>query len=220
MSTVVITGSSSGIGLELTRLFLQRGDEVIAVCRKQTDELAATKAHIIDGIDLLQEASYIRLQDLLKGKPIDVLINNAGIFLNETLEEMHFDQISKQFEVNALAPMKVTMALLQNLSAGSKILMTTSRMGSIGDNSGGAYYGYRASKAALNALAVSLSVDLKPQGISVRLVHPGFVKTKMTGFRGEITPLQSAEGYIKLVDSLNIDNSGGFWHVNGEQLPW
>jgi NAD(P)-dependent dehydrogenase (short-subunit alcohol dehydrogenase family) len=112
------------------------------------------------------------------------------------------------------------MAFLNNLSEGSKILMTTSRMGSIGDNSGGAYYGYRASKAALNALAVSLSVDLKQQGISVRLVHPGFVKTKMTGFRGDITPLQSAEGYIKLADGLNLESSGEFWHVNGEELPW
>ncbi|MBE9550162.1 MAG: SDR family oxidoreductase [Proteobacteria bacterium] len=220
MPTILITGASSGIGLELTRLYQQQGDDVIAVCRNLSTDLAATKARVIDEIDFLDNASYAVLQEKLDGVSIDILINNAGIFLNETIAEMPFDQISTQFEVNALAPMKVTMALLKNLRHGSKILMTTSRMGSIGDNTGGAYYGYRASKAALNALAVSLSVDLKEQGISVGLVHPGFVKTKMTGFRGDITPLESAKGYLEVVDKLNINNSGGFWHVNGEVLPW
>lgn len=220
MSTVLITGSSSGIGLELVRLFQQQGSEVIAVCRHSNDDLAATKARVIDGIDFLNDTAYTVLQEKLEGESIDVLINNAGIFLNETIAEMPFNQISTQFEINALAPMKVTMALLKNLKSGSKILMTTSRMGSIGDNTGGAYYGYRASKAALNALAVSLAVDLKDKGISVGLVHPGYVMTKMTGFKGDLTPLQSAQGYISLVDHLNLESSGGFWHVNGEVLPW
>lgn len=220
MATVLITGASSGIGLELTRLFLQRGDEVVAVCRTGNAELAATDATVIEGIDFLHDKSCATLQAALGVKPIDILINNAGVFLNETIDNMPFEQIQTQFEVNALAPIKVTMALLPNLSNGSKILMTTSRMGSIGDNTSGAYYGYRASKAALNALAVSLSIDLKEQGVSVALIHPGFVKTKMTGFMGDISPLQSAEGYLKQVDRLNINNSGSFWHVNGEELPW
>jgi len=220
MLTVLITGASSGIGLELVRLFLQRGDEVIAVCRTAGTDLTATDATVIAGIDFLQNESYSTLQETLGNKPIDILINNAGVFLNETIDKMPFEQMNTQFEVNALAPLKVTMALLANLSTNSKVLMTTSRMGSIGDNTSGAYYGYRASKAALNALAVCLSIDLKEQGISVALIHPGFVKTKMTGFKGDTSPLQSAEGYLKQVDRLNTKNSGSFWHVNGEELPW
>jgi NAD(P)-dependent dehydrogenase (short-subunit alcohol dehydrogenase family) len=220
MSTVAITGASSGIGLEMTKQFLQRGDKVIAICRKNSDDLAATDAKVIEGIDLLNDQSYMVLKQAIGDEVIDILINNAGMFLNETLDDMSFESISTQFEINALAPMKVTQALKANLVKGSKILMTTSRMGSIGDNDSGAYYGYRASKAALNALATSLAIDIKPLGIAVGLVHPGFVITKMTGFRGEITPQQSAEGYIKLVDKLNLKNSGGFWHVNGEELVW
>ncbi len=220
MSTVAITGASSGIGLEMTKQFLQRGDKVIAICRKNCDDLAATDAKVIEGIDLLNDQSYMVLKQAIGDEVIDILINNAGMFLNETLDDMSFESISTQFEINALAPMKVTQALKANLVKGSKILMTTSRMGSIGDNDSGAYYGYRASKAALNALATSLAIDIKPLGIAVGLVHPGFVITKMTGFRGEITPQQSAEGYIKLVDKLNLKNSGGFWHVNGEELVW
>lgn len=220
MATVVITGASSGIGLELTQLFLARGDEVFAVCRKNSDELATTKAHVVDGIDLLIENSYASLQQEMIGTHIDILVNNAGIFLNETLDNMPFEQMTQQFEINALAPMKVTQALKQNLHKGSKIVMTTSRMGSIGDNDSGSYYGYRASKAALNAFTKSLSIDVQDQGIAVGLIHPGFVMTKMTGFRGEITPQQSAQGYLQRIDELNISNSGGFWHVNGERLPW
>ncbi len=220
MSKVVITGASSGIGLELTKLFLQRGDVVYAVCRTSSLDLSETKARVIAGIDLLDENAYQKLKQILKQTKIDILINNAGVFLNETLDDMPFEQLSTQFEINALAPMKVTQALKSNLKKGSKILMTTSRMGSIGDNDSGAYYGYRASKAALNALATSLAIDIKPEGIAVALIHPGFVKTKMTGFRGEITPLQSAQGYLNRIDELNMDNTGSFWHVNGEQLPW
>jgi len=220
MSTVVITGASSGIGLELTKLFLQRGDEVYSVCRENTAELAATKAHVISGIELLKESSYASLQQEMIGTSIDILVNNAGIFLNETLDNMPFEQMTQQFEVNALSPMKVTQALKDNLEKGSKVVMTTSRMGSISDNTSGSYYGYRASKAALNAFTASLAIDLEDEGIAVGLIHPGFVITKMTGFRGEITPLESAQGYIQRIDELCLKNSGGFWHVNGEKIPW
>ncbi len=220
MTTVVITGASSGIGLELTKLFLQRGDEVFAVCRQVTAELSATNAKVIDKIDLMKDQSYANLQQELIGTKIDILVNNAGVFKNETLEEMPFDQITNQFEINALAPLKVTQALKENLDKGSKILMTTSRMGSIGDNDSGAFYGYRGSKAALNAFTKSLAIDLEPLGIAVGLIHPGYVMTKMTGFRGEISPLESAQKYIQRIDQLKMQNSGSFWHINGQILPW
>ena len=220
MANILITGANSGIGLELTRLFIQRGDHVTAVCRQQNAELVASGARIIDGIDFLDTDSIGRLQDQYNEKTVDILINNAGMLQSETIENMSYAQIQTQFEINTLAPLKVTMALLDKLQPGAKILMTTSRMGSISDNSSGAYYGYRASKAALNALAVSLANDLKSRGISVGLVHPGFVKTKMTGFRGDLSPLQSATGFLQIVDQLGSSNSGSFWHVNGEILPW
>jgi len=220
VANILITGANSGIGLELTRLFIQRGDHVTAVCRQQNAELVASGARIIDGIDFLDTDSIGRLQDQYNEKTVDILINNAGMLQSETIENMSYAQIQTQFEINTLAPLKVTMALLDKLQPGAKILMTTSRMGSISDNSSGAYYGYRASKAALNALAVSLANDLKSRGISVGLVHPGFVKTKMTGFRGDLSPLQSATGFLQIVDQLGSSNSGSFWHVNGEILPW
>ncbi|MDH5631093.1 MAG: SDR family oxidoreductase [Gammaproteobacteria bacterium] len=220
MAIIVITGASSGIGLELTRQLSTQGNHIYAICRQATDELKATNASIIDGIDLTEEQSYESIQKALENVSIDVLINNAGILFNESLSNMNFEQIETQMTINAIAPMKVTMALLNHLSSGSKILMTTSRMGSIEDNTSGGYYGYRASKTALNSFTKSLAIDLKNKGISVGLVHPGFVQTKMTGFNGDITVEQSANGYIKLINQLNLDNSGGFWHVNGEVLPW
>jgi len=114
----------------------------------------------------------------------------------------------------------VTHALLPHLKSGSKIANITSRMGSIEDNTSGAYYGYRASKAALNALGKSLAIDLKPKGIAVAQLHPGFVQTRMVGFNGDISPEKAASGLCQRIEELNIENSGGFWHSNGESLPW
>ena len=98
--------------------------------------------------------------------------------------------------------------------------MITSRMGSISDNGSGAYYGYRASKAALNAFSKSLAIDLKPKGVAIALLHPGFVQTRMVGFNGDITPAQAASGLAERIEELTLATSGGFWHSNGEALPW
>ncbi|GAA6135860.1 SDR family oxidoreductase [Oceaniserpentilla sp. 4NH20-0058] len=223
--TVLITGANRGIGLSLAKQYVEQEWEVIAVCRESSDEIEDLADLVISGIDLSQDDamdSVLQVLELAQGPEftLDLLINNAGLFKNESLDSMSFDQIRDQFEVNTLAPLKVTHALIPLFKEGSKVINITSRMGSIEDNTSGAYYGYRASKAALNAFTKSLAVDLKPKGVAVAVVHPGFVQTRMVGFNGDLTPDESAAGIIKRAEELNIENSGGFWHSNGQSLPW
>ncbi|WP_028292896.1 SDR family oxidoreductase [Oceanobacter kriegii] len=223
MPTVLITGANRGIGLELARAYSERGYQVFAACRESSDELDELADATISGIDVTSEESVAALQAIaaqLLDAPLDILINNAGIFKNETLDDMDFDQIREQFEVNALAPLCVTHALLPLMAEGGKVANITSRMGSMEDNGSGSYYGYRASKAALNAIGKSLAVDLKPRGIAVAQLHPGFVQTRMVNFAGDISPQQAASGLIARIDELTLENTGGFWHSNGQQLPW
>ncbi|NTS78172.1 SDR family oxidoreductase [Catenovulum sp. SM1970] len=217
---VVITGANRGIGLAFTRYYLAQGKDVIAVCRRASEELLATTAEVIEDIDVTNEVGVVALAAALDDRKISLLINNAGIFHNETLADMDFTQIQKQIEVNAIAPLKITHALLDNLTTGSKVALITSRMGSISDNGSGHYYGYRMSKAALNAAGKSLAVDLSGQSISVAILHPGFVQTDMVGGAGDVTPEQAVEGLTARISELNSDNSGTFWHANGDVLPW
>jgi NAD(P)-dependent dehydrogenase (short-subunit alcohol dehydrogenase family) len=128
--------------------------------------------------------------------------------------------MEQQYRVNALGPLRVTAALLANLAAGSKVGIITSRMGSIEDNTSGASYGYRMSKAAVNMAGVSLANDLRDRSVAVALLHPGYVMTDMTGGKGLISAEQSASGLIQRMDELDMTTSGGFWHAQGERLPW
>ncbi|NKB37654.1 MAG: SDR family NAD(P)-dependent oxidoreductase [Gammaproteobacteria bacterium] len=221
MSTVVITGANRGIGLEYCKQFLKRGDSVIALCRDSSKELSALGCRIEEGIDVSIDACVTniieRLSDISK---IDVLVNNAGLLTDETIEDLDYDAIRKQFEINTLGPLRVTDALKDKLGAGSKIVMMTSRMGSVTDNTSGSRYGYRISKAALNIASVSLSHDLKSQGVAVAILHPGYVRTEMTGMGGLINPEESVHGLMQVIDALTLENSGTFWHSNGEVLPW
>jgi NAD(P)-dependent dehydrogenase (short-subunit alcohol dehydrogenase family) len=154
-------------------------------------------------------------------RPIDLLINNAGILLsNDHLGEIDVVGLHKHFEVNAVAPLLVTQALRSQLARGSKVALITSRMGSIDDNGSGAYYGYRMSKAALNMAGKSLAVDLKAQGVSVVILHPGMVSTDMIGNQGNIEPPEAAQGLLTQIDKLTPQTTGTFWHANGTSLPW
>jgi NAD(P)-dependent dehydrogenase (short-subunit alcohol dehydrogenase family) len=220
MSSVVITGASRGIGLELCKYYVARERQVYAVCRTSSPELIASGASIIQGIDVASSTGIADLQEALHGKTIELLINNAGVFENNALGNIDYDSLNYQFQVNAIAPLRVTEALLHNLGNGAKIALITSRMGSMGDNTSGAYYGYRMSKAALNAAGVSLARDLKPRAISVAILHPGFVQTQMVGFAGDITAAVAAERLAARITELDLDNSGSFWHSNGDVLPW
>lgn len=223
MANVVITGANRGIGLELAKLYAARGDLVTAICREAGDQIEDIADQTISGIDVTNKEVAAGLQtilaELVEGK-IDLLINNAGIFKNETLEAMDADSIREQLEVNTIAPLMIAHALVPLMTEGSKIANITSRMGSVEDNTSGSYYGYRASKAALNAVGKSLAVDLKPKGIAVAQLHPGFVQTRMVGFNGDISPAEAAAGLVQRIDELNLENTGGFWHSNGQSLPW
>lgn len=228
MKNVVITGANRGIGLELAKHYRELDYTVIGICRETSEKLDEVADMVISDIDVRSEDSIAMVAEVLastlissdSGQKIDILINNAGVFMNETLEDMNFDSIQTQLEINAIAPLRVTHAFQSMLWEGSKVAMITSRMGSVSDNGSGAYYGYRASKAALNALGKSLAIDLKPKGIAVALLHPGFVQTRMVGFNGDITPVQAAAGLAQRIEELNLDNTGSFWHSNGELLPW
>lgn len=217
---VVITGANRGIGLELARHYAVEGYAVIGVCRQSSEELASVAAQVIDGVDVTTNAGIEKLESGLAGKRIDLLINNAGLLQDEQLGSIDFDSIRTQMEINAYAPLRVTEAVLPFMGQGSKIANITSRMGSIADNDSGGRYGYRASKAALNAFGKSLAVDLRPKGIAVAQLHPGYVKTRMVNFGGLITPADSAEGLAERIASLTLENTGSFWHSNGEELPW
>lgn len=219
MATYLVTGANRGIGLEYCRQLKERGDTVIAVCRSEEDELKNLGVQIEPNIDITSDASVNDLVNRLQGLHLDVLINNAGIIERVSLDNLDFDSIRRQFEINALGTLRVTGALLPNLKNGSKIIIMTSRMGSIEDNTSGGSYGYRMSKVAVSMAGKSLSHDLKPKGIAVAILHPGLVQTRMTGFSG-ITTSESVQGLIKRIDELNLDNTGTFWHSNGEILPW
>ena len=221
MGTYLVTGANRGIGLEYCRQLKDRGDNVIAVCRSASDELNNLDISVETDVDISSDEEVADLVKRLDGKSIDVLINNAGILERVSLDSLDTDSIRKQFEVNALGPLRLTQALLPNLQKGSKIIMMTSRMGSIDDNTSGGSYGYRMSKVALSMAGKSLSVDLKSRGIAVAILHPGLVKTRMTGFTDSgITPGQSVKGLLARIDELNLENTGTFWHSNGEILPW
>ncbi|MGL4883320.1 MAG: SDR family oxidoreductase [Waterburya sp.] len=219
--TYLITGANRGIGLEYCRQLQEQGNKVIAVCRSVSQELKNTGVQIETDVDLTLDEAVESLVKRLNGKQIDVLINNAGILKRITLENLDFASIRQQFEVNAIAPLRLTKALLPNLNYGSKVIFMTSRMGSIADNSSGSSYGYRMSKVALSMAGKSLAIDLKPQGIAVAILHPGLVQTRMTNFnQSGITPETSVKGLLARIEELNLDNTGTFWHANGEVLPW
>lgn len=221
MATYLITGANRGIGYEYCRQLQAKGDRVIAVCRTASEDLKQLGVQVEEGIDITSDASVAALRTRLGESAIDVLINNAGIIKRVTLEDLDFESIREQFEVNALGALRVTHALLPLLKTGSKVVIMTSRMGSIEDNTSGSSYGYRMSKVAVSMAGKSLSLDLKPRGIAVAILHPGLVQTRMTNFTaGGITPEESVQNLLARIDELTLENTGTFWHANGEMLPW
>ncbi len=220
MATALVTGANRGIGLELVRQLAARGDRVIAVCRRGSDELSALAGvEVIDGVDVSSDEAVAGLARVV-GAPIDLLVLNAGVYEEVELDALDFDAMRWQIEVNAFGPLRVVAALRDRLGAGSKIGILTSRMGSISDNTSGGHYGYRMSKAAVNMAGKNLARDLAPSRISVCLLHPGFVRTGMTGGQGLIDAPQSAAGLLARMDELRLSTTGSFWHQDGTVLPW
>lgn len=218
--TALVTGANRGIGLALARRLAARGDRVVAVCRQPSDDLDRLSVRVEAGVDLASDDDVAALARRLEGTRLDLLVLNAGILRPDDLDGLSLDDVHTQIEINAVAPLRVVKALRPYLHQGSKIAAITSRMGSIGDNGSGGYYGYRMSKAALNAMAMSLARDLRVAGIAVAILHPGYVRTDMTGHAGNVTADESARQLIERIDGLTLENTGTFWHASGEVLPW
>lgn len=221
MATVLITGANRGIGLAFAKAFRRRGDEVIGTAREPAGagDLAETGARV-EELDVSDDASVASLVERIVGVPIDLLINNSGILRRDRLESFDPQVVLRQFDVNALGTLRVTAALVPNLKAAAapKIVGITSRMGSIADNASGGFYGYRASKAAMNAIIKSLSIDLAPWPVVV--VHPGYIRTRLTGNQGDLSPDEAVERMLVLIDRLDKSMSGRFFHRDGHELPW
>jgi NAD(P)-dependent dehydrogenase (short-subunit alcohol dehydrogenase family) len=221
---VVITGTSRGIGLELTKQALERGDHVLALARdpggsaglqklaKEYPQLLSTAA-----IDVIDPELKPKLEAALKSWPhVDTLINNAGIFQQGTKRE----DFMKSFAVNSVAPFEIASAVLPWLkkSASARVVNVTSLMGSIDDNGSGGYYAYRASKSALNMINKSLSKD--QPWLTTIVIHPGWVQTDMGGSGAPVGVPESAQGIWSVTQKLKPENSGQFFDFRGKQLPW
>ena len=216
-----MTGANRGIGLAYCKQLHLRDDRVIAVCRQSSDELDDLGVQVESGIELTSPDSLEALVNGLAGQKLDTVILNAGILESMGLSDLDPEAIRRQFEVNALAPLLLARALTPLMPEGSKLVLMTSRMGSIEDNSSGGSYGYRMSKVALNIAGKSLAVDLRSRGIAVAILHPGLVKTRMVQFNPNgISPEDSVRGLIARIDELTLNNSGSFLHANGSVLPW
>lgn len=227
---VFITGANRGIGLELTRQYLAAGEKVFASARDPSIEsLSRLTERYPDNLkivmlDVTDESNIQTVAGSLESTSIDLLINNAGLFhsKHEDFSSLNPDTWIEEFRVNSIAPFLVTRALKSNLAnANSSVVgMISSKMGSMGDNQSGGSYSYRSSKAALNAVSVSLANDLSDLDISVVALHPGWVQTDMGGPNGLIDVETSATGLKAILDKAGKAESGKFYDYSGKQLPW
>ncbi len=228
---IVITGANRGIGLELVRQYLARGDSVHAGVRtpESAGELAALAESSggrlrVAACDIASEAS-VRAFAATVSEPIDVLINNAGVrnrVRADELADLDLDEAARMFQVNALGPLRVTAALLPMLrkAQGARVVNLSSGLASIHDNTSGGAYGYRMSKAALNMASRTMAQDLKEQGLIAVVLSPGWVQTDMGGESAPTPVAESAAGLIGLIDRLTLEESGGFFGFRGERIAW
>ena len=223
--TVLITGANRGIGLALVDQFGEAGYAVIGTARKPANatDLKALGAQV-EQLDVTDQASVDALADRLAGKPIDILINNAGIIGHDAREfvELDINKLDRTMDVNLYGPLRVTQALLPNVYQGKTRLVVnmTSMMGSVEMNTWGCCVGYRASKAALNIANKSLSIDLGKQGLTFVVLHPGYVKTDMNQGKGNYSAEESASGLYAVISGLDKSDNGKFYDFQGKELPW
>jgi len=227
-STVLITGTNRGIGLKFAEEYSKLGWHVIATCRNPShanklNQLAKDFGSIeIYPLEVSNSDQIHELADALKNKPIDVLINNAGIHRSCSLGSIDKQAWLESFTINSIAPYEVTIHLLDNILQGSlkKVISITSKMGSIDDNTSGGSYIYRSSKTALNSIMRSLEHDLGHHGIATLTLHPGWVKTDMGGMGAWINVDESVAGMIKQIEKLNLSNAGRYVDYAGKKINW
>ncbi|MCC6228244.1 MAG: SDR family oxidoreductase [Phycisphaerales bacterium] len=223
-TTHLVTGATRGIGLEFARQLSQRGDVVLATARdpKNAGELSGFRLSI-GGLDVADPISIEGLTEALSDRPIDVLINNAGVGSpTKSIADCTADELQRVFMINSIAPMLVAKAALPSLRLGKRkiIVNISSQLASITNNTGGSSYAYRASKAALNQLNKSLANELGPEGFTCVVVHPGWVRTDMGGPNAPILPPDSVKMLLKLIDALTPADNGKFFNNDGTILPW
>lgn len=229
--TLLITGASRGIGLEMVRQYVETGWRVYATCRKPEQSLALTQlaashpGHLsLHPLDVTDCHQIMGLRAVLRDQPLDLLINNAGVLgpKLQGLGEIHPDAWLETLRVNSIAPLKLLEALVDNLAASRRrvVASLSSKMGSIQDNSSGGYYIYRSSKAALNAAMRSAALDLAQRGITVVLLHPGWVRTRMGGPQAELEVADSVTRMRHLLEELTARDTGRFIDLDGSTIPW
>lgn len=229
-NTVLITGCNRGLGLEMVRQYASHGWKVHACARSLDDAVelqalaSAQPAVQLHTLDVTQDSDIEKLAESLAGEPLDLLINNAGVYGPKGLPMEALDRQTwlDVLNVNTVSPLMVTRALLPNLrAAGSaRVAIVSSKMGSMDDNTSGGSYIYRSGKSAVNAVGKSLSVDLKDEGIAVVVLHPGWVLTDMGGPSALITAMQSVDGMRNVIDGLTLENSGRFVAFDGKAISW
>ena len=228
--TWMITGANRGIGLALTMELLRRGDHVVAAARDPWGGALAELDGVHVGqltpleLDVTSDRSVAAAKQAFDGRPIDVLVNNAGVYGprdRQTALDMDFKAWREVFEVNVYAPLRVSQAFLPNVEAGSgrKIVTISSRMGSIGSNPSGAI-AYRSSKAAVNMVMVGFGNAVRDSEVAVLLFHPGWVRTDMGGGGADIPPSESAAGLIATIDASGMRDTNSFRNWKGEEIPW
>jgi NAD(P)-dependent dehydrogenase (short-subunit alcohol dehydrogenase family) len=229
--SVLVTGANRGLGLEFVRQYAQASWKTYAACRlpKSAKELKALQDQhagriTILSLDVTDAASVRTAAEKLRGEPIDLLLNNAGVGSPpaQKIGSLDYAAWSKVLDTNVLGPARMIEAFVENVAKGGdkRIVTLTSRMGSIADNSSGGSYAYRSSKAGVNAVIKSFSIDLAPRGITCVVVHPGWVRTDMGGGGGKLAPAESVKSLRTLIDGLSPTDSGKFFNVDGEVLPW
>ena len=225
---VLITGANRGIGLEFTKQYAADGWKVLACCREpqsavSLQALASTHSNIeILALDVANFKQIDALALQLKDKAIDVLINNAGVYPHSSFGDTNYDDWAEAFKVNAMAPLKMAEAFVQHITRSQlkKVVTLSSKMGSIDDNDSGESYSYRSSKTAVNMVMKSLSIDLKPYGISVVTLHPGWVQTDMGGKNALVSTTTSVAGLRTVIENLNIASTGNFIAYDGKEIAW
>ncbi len=225
---VLVTGANRGLGLEFTKQYAADGWNVLACCRHPQSAmtlqaLATTNNNIkVHALDVADFAQIDALALKLKDENIDVLINNAGVYPSSSFGNTDYNAWADGFKINSMAPLKMAEAFVQHVTRSQlkKIATITSKMGSIDDNTSGESYSYRSSKTAVNMVMKSLSIDLKPYGISVITLHPGWVQTDMGGPNGLINAQTSVTGLRQQIDALNLGNTGRFVAYDGKAINW
>ena len=223
MPTVLITGCDEGLGRGFAEAYAGDGWDVVATYRDIANRWGEDGAIRHLPLDVTRPSDFAALKERIGAAPIDVLISNAAIAIDPMrLGAIDYEFAARILDVNTIGPLRLVEAFVDNVAASphGKIALITSRMGSIGDNTSGGMYGYRMSKAALNAAGASLARDLAGQGIAVAILHPGAVRTAMTGGRGQVSATDSVRGLLACIDELSLETTGQFRHANGEELPW